>query len=67
MHLEGQDGSFIPLDEDRVGSLHQTFENPRDKQGLLVGDRLVPSGLNCKNSDSKEVDLSSTLTVITCS
>lgn len=48
LHLEGQDGSFIPLDEDRVGSLHQTFENPRDKQGLLVGDRLVPSGLNCK-------------------
>lgn len=36
LHLEGQDGSFIPLDEDRVGSLHQIFENPGDMQGLLV-------------------------------
>lgn len=36
LHLEGQDGSFIPLDEDRVGSLRQIFENPRDMQGLLV-------------------------------
>lgn len=49
LHLEGQDGSFIPSDEvDRVGSLHQDCGRPSNIQGLLVGDRMVPSGLNCK-------------------
>lgn len=49
LHLEGQVGLFIPLDEvDRIGSLHQDCGRPSNIQGLLVGDRLVPSGLNCK-------------------
>lgn len=49
LHLEGQNGLFIPLDEvDRIGSLHQDCGRPSNIHGLLEGDRRVPSGLNCK-------------------
>lgn len=41
------------VDVGGIGSLHQDCGRPPDLQGLLVGDRPVASGLNCKSMTPK--------------